>query len=94
MVVDDVEHPEPSTIRELVADEVQGPSLHWPFRHLRRDAIAPGQLAALLGANLQAMLGVEPIRALVVHDQAFASQHGVQAHPLGIVLRKRLPGSG
>jgi hypothetical protein len=66
VIIDNVEHPEPATISELVADEVQGPSLHWPYRYPRCDAIAPWQLAPLLRPNLQTLLGVEPVGALVV----------------------------
>lgn len=77
VVVHDVQHAEPPAVTQLVTDEVLGPSLHRPFWHRGCDAIPPGPLASLFGPNPQAMLGVEPIRALVVHNQAFPAQHGM-----------------
>jgi hypothetical protein len=78
MVVDDVQHPEPPVIGELVAHEVEGPALHRPVRRLNGDPIPSRQLAPLLRADLQTLLDVEPVRPLVVHDQPLAPQHGVQ----------------
>lgn len=54
MIIDDVQDAKPLIMRELIAHEAQGPSLHCPFRYLWLDAIALEQLAALRDANLRA----------------------------------------
>jgi len=91
VVVDDVQDSEPAVGGQLVAHEVERPSLHRPLRHLRRDPVTARQLSPLLGAHLQALFEVEPLSALVVRNQSLAPEQRVQPKiPVGTVPRDNL----
>ena len=91
VVVDDVQHPEAAAVGQLVADEFERPAPHRPFRDLRCDAVAPGQLAPRPGPHLQAHLGVEAAGALAVRHQPLPPQHRVQPElAVAAVLRGQL----
>lgn len=78
MVINVVEDPEPATIDELIAHEVQRPALHRPRRHLRGKPISPGQFAPLLRPHLQPFGSVEAPGPLVVDGQPLPAEQGVQ----------------
>ena len=77
VVIDHVEHAEPPPIAELVGDEVHRPALVRCRGHFHGQAW-PLQLLALLGLHLQPLLGIDPVGALLVDNQALGLEHPVQ----------------
>ena len=68
---------QPLTIIYLITGTVHGVILHWPLLHLRGNTVPVGQCPSFL--RPQALLGVEPVLAIVVYDEPLSLLHATQA---------------
>lgn len=78
-VVDDGQNPEPPTICEGVADEIQAPALVHPAWRDHRPSRSQGPLAAATLADLELLLPVKPPQLLLVHHDPLPFKHDVDA---------------
>ena len=81
VVVDHRQDPEPSSVGQRVADEVERPALVRTLWQDHRCPCAQGPLASTTPANLQSLLDVEPPQLLVVEVHALARQQHMQPSP-------------
>ena len=77
-VINDRQDAEPTTVADLVGDEVQAPALIGRHRALNRPARAHGPLAAAAAAHGQLLLAIDPLDPLAVYGVAFSPQQDVQ----------------
>jgi hypothetical protein len=89
VVVDHRQDPEPSSIGQCVADEVERPALVRALWQRHLCPCAQGPLASTTAANLQPLLDVEPPQLLVVHMRALARQQHMQPSPAEATAHRR-----
>ena len=76
-VIDDVEHPEPAAVGELIRHEVDRPALVDGAWHEHRDP-RDVELVTAFTPHLEPFFAVNAIGALEVHDATLGDEHAVQ----------------